>query len=71
VRNDQVEVSTHQGLCQKIGPVGSQLTLETDRPALAAWRSRHRICLRNRRPGFESCHVIRFLGKLSNAVVFN
>jgi hypothetical protein len=34
-------------------------------PALAAWRSGHRIRLRNRRPGFESRQGVRFLGKTS------
>jgi hypothetical protein len=30
---------------------------------MVAWRSGHRIRLRNRRPEFESRRVIRFLGK--------
>jgi hypothetical protein len=38
--------------------------------ALTAWRSGHTICLRNRRPGFESRKGVSFLGKHSNAVVF-
>jgi hypothetical protein len=33
--------------------------------------SRHRTCLMNRRPGFESRQGVRFLGKHSNAVVKN
>jgi hypothetical protein len=39
--------------------------------SLAAWRSGHRIRLRNRRPGFESRQGLRFLGSLSSAVVYN
>jgi hypothetical protein len=31
--------------------------------ALAAWRSGHRIILRDSRPGFEARQCIRFLGK--------
>jgi hypothetical protein len=33
---------------------------EADRLALATWRSQHCICLRNRRPGFESRQGIWF-----------
>jgi hypothetical protein len=39
--------------------------------ALAAWRSRHRIRLKIRSPGFESRQGIRFLGRHSNAVIYN
>jgi hypothetical protein len=37
---------------------------------LALWRSRHRIRLRNERPGFESRQGTGFLGKHSSAVVY-
>jgi hypothetical protein len=39
--------------------------------ALAAWRSGHRIRLRNRTPGFESSQLMSFQEKHSNAVLYN
>jgi hypothetical protein len=41
-----------------------------NRFALAAWRSGHRIRLRNRRPGFESRQGIRFLWENITMVLF-
>jgi hypothetical protein len=38
---------------------------------LAAWRIGYPLRLRNRRPGFESSQIVRFLRKHINAVVFN
>jgi hypothetical protein len=37
---------------------------------VALWQSGHRIRLRNIRPGLESRQGMRYLGNLSNAVVY-
>jgi hypothetical protein len=36
---------------------------------MSAWRSGHRISLKNRRPGFESRQHVSFLGKHSIDVI--
>jgi hypothetical protein len=40
----------------------SDCCLKSDMQSWAAWRSKHRIHLGNRRPGFESLQCLRFLG---------